>query len=95
MFKLNIDGAKHTGCYRVDCECGNHWSGQGVAINSYSWSPALPIAEAVAHMKLEHAQGLIELRFSARFEVWLLDYWERETLRSQREWVTRKGALRL
>jgi hypothetical protein len=81
MVKLSIDGSKHTGAYRVECECGDHWSGQAENQGRFDFCPALPIAEAVVHMKLQHPEGLIDLRFTARFTDWLHRFWEVESLR--------------
>jgi len=77
MVTLTIDGARHSGTYQVTCQCGASWTGQGETLNAYSWSPAAPIAECVAHMKLDHPQGMTDLVFTERFEAWLLDYWRR------------------
>jgi hypothetical protein len=79
--KLRIDGATHTGTYRVVCECQDTWTGQGEAIGAVNWSPALPIAECCAHMKIAHPMVSMDVEFSERFRDWLLSYWERATLR--------------
>lgn len=81
MLKLAIDGSKLSGHYRVDCECGEHWSGVGDQVDRNVVSPALPIAECVAHMRLAHPQLEPDIRFSARFSDWLIQYWERSSLR--------------
>lgn len=81
--KQRIDGSTHTGTYRVECECGDSWTGQGEAIGAANWSPALPIAECVCHMKMVHPNIEPEVVFSARFSQWLLSYWERASLRLQ------------
>jgi hypothetical protein len=81
MMKIAIDGNAHTGNYRCDCECGSHWIGQGEPIGPVNFSPALPIAEAIVHMKLQHPTVPLDLRHSHRFNEWLLSYWERASLR--------------
>ena len=78
MMKLAIDGSKYNGMYRVDCECGDNWSGTGTTEIGGGFSPALPIAECVAHMKLVHPDAQSpDIRFSTRFEGWLEYYWQR------------------
>jgi hypothetical protein len=81
MVKIAIDGSKATGHYRVDCECGDRWSGQGEPLLFGRWNPALPIAECIVHMKLEHPEGTPELRFAQRFSEWLQQYWQDASLR--------------
>jgi hypothetical protein len=78
--RLTIDGTFSNGVYRVDCECGTHWSGRAHPYGA-AWSPALPIAEATVHVKLNHEGEQLELRFLRRFEEWLEKYWEWESLR--------------
>jgi len=79
--KIAIDGNTHTGNYKCECECGSTWIGQGEPIGAVNFSPALPIAEAVVHMKLQHPTIPLDLRWSHRFTAWLLHYWERASLR--------------
>jgi hypothetical protein len=79
--QLRVDGAKHTGTYRVECECGDTWGGQGEPIGAVNWSPALPIAECCVHVKMLHPNAGLDLQFSERFRDWLLSYWERANLR--------------
>ncbi len=74
---LTVDGSHHSGNYRVDCLCGTTWSGQGEAMPRWGYSPALPVAECVAHMKLAHPDLSMDLRFTSRFEVWLTNHWRR------------------
>lgn len=74
--KVAIDGNKLTGHYRVDCECGDNWSGMGNRYGIGLWSPALPIAEAVAHHHLVHDGDGVDLQWTERFSAWLLQYWE-------------------
>lgn len=81
MFKLVIDGSKDTGQYRVDCECGDNWSGVGQESSGSAFGPALPIAECVVHMKLTHPEHRPDLYFTLRFEAWLQHYWEVLSLR--------------
>jgi hypothetical protein len=79
---LNIDGASHTGNYQVVCRaCGDFWQGQGEPIGAVNWNPALPIAESVVHVKLVHVGQEVDIRFSDRFRLWLISYWERAGLR--------------
>lgn len=75
--RVTIDGTHTLGTYRVDCECGTHWTGEGARIDEFYWSPALPISEAVVHQQMAHRDQLIELRFSQRFARWLGQYWSR------------------
>jgi len=84
MLRLDIDGSAHTGTYRVVCDCGTIWTGRGEAIGAVNFSPALPIAECVVHIKMCHKGSLQDLRFSDRFSAWLTAYWEREGLRRMR-----------
>jgi hypothetical protein len=81
MMKIAIDGSYRTGNYRCECECGTNWHGQGEPIGTVNFSPALPIAETVVHMKLTHHGTLLDIRWSDRFAEWLLRYWERASLR--------------
>ncbi len=72
---VNIDGAQHSGNYRCDCECGANWYGQGEQISPVGYSPAMPLAEAVVHMRLAHHRAHADLRLSGRMEDWLETYW--------------------
>ena len=81
MMKLAIDGSLAMGTYRVDCECGDTWHGQAENIGRLEWSPALPIAECVVHMKLVHPELGLDIRFSERFRQWLVRYWDQTNLR--------------
>lgn len=72
--KIAIDGCK-TGSYRGDCECGMSWTGHTERDRSTVWSPALPIAEAVVHMRMCHDDTFLQLVFTWRFENWLETYW--------------------
>lgn len=78
--KIAVDGDHVLGTYRVDCECGTHWSGRVVGDLISKASPALPIAEVVVHMRLAHEGQLLDLRFSERFRRWLQHYWELASL---------------
>jgi hypothetical protein len=79
---LNVDGSSHTGNYQVSCRaCGDIWQGQGEPIGAVNWNPALPIAESVVHVKLIHVGQELDIRFSDRFRLWLISYWERAALR--------------
>lgn len=82
MMAMAIDGAQGTGRYRVDCECGQNWSGQCERFGAASYTPALPIAECVVHLRMCHEGGTPNLRFSLRFEQWLTHYWELMSLRA-------------
>ncbi len=82
--RLTIDGAAHSGGYRVDCECGDNWSGIGERIGEHNHSPALPIAECVVHVRLCHSVAELDLRFTSRFESWLEHYWNSVNLRAMR-----------
>ena len=84
MMKIAIDGSAHTGNYRADCECSATWQGQGEAITTVAWSPALPIAEAVVHMRLAHSDDQANIRFSDRFRAWLIAYWDQASRRQKR-----------
>lgn len=78
-----IDGGAHTGHYRCQCECGTTWTGQGAEDGHAVWSPAMPLAEAVAHFKMCHAETSLDLRLTERFKTWLTQYWERWTARAE------------
>jgi len=88
---MTIDGAKHSGHYRVVCECGGVWTGEGEPIGAVNWSPALPVAEAVVHMKMGHEGGYVDLRMTERFREWLISYWERASLRQANAAWKRSG----
>jgi hypothetical protein len=81
MIRAWVDGTHVAGHYQVDCECGTSWTGQGVPLVPAGYSPALPIAEAVAHAKGAHDDAQLALLWTERFSSWLLNYWTRETLR--------------
>lgn len=76
MMKMGIDGSNIAGYYRVDCECGTSWQGQTERFVKANWSPALPVAECVVHMKLEHSGHQLHIAFSEQFREWLVHYWE-------------------
>ena len=75
MVRLSIDGARHTGNYRCECECGFAWTGQGEAITTYSWAPAMPVAECVLHIRDQHPRSQYDLSFTEHFTDWLVGYW--------------------
>lgn len=79
--KMAIDGNASLGRYRVECECGTNWSGETPAELGTGFSPALPVAECIVHMRLEHPDFRPDIRFSKRFEEWLARYWDRESHR--------------
>jgi hypothetical protein len=76
MMKLAIDGTSLTGMYRVDCECGDHWSGDTHEVEHAPRCPAMPIAECIAHMRLCHPDNEPDIRFSRSFTDWLQRFWE-------------------
>jgi len=76
MKTVAFDGNSTNGSYRVDCECGTNWSGQAEPAGVRSWSPALPVAECVVHMRLAHQSELPIIRFTTRFNDWHQQYWE-------------------
>lgn len=73
--KIAIDGSPQGG-YRADCECGTSWSGTTLRDESRFASPALPVAEAVVHMRMCHDNVGLQLVFTWRFENWLEKYWD-------------------
>jgi hypothetical protein len=76
--RIAIDGAEHTGNYRVDCHtCGDHWIGQGDPLPKLRYSPTLPVAEAITHALLHHPKTPLQVEFTARYREWLLSYWQR------------------
>jgi len=81
MIRVWVDGSHVAGHYKVGCECGTSWTGRGVPLDPAGYSPALPIAEAVAHSKNVHYDEALDLQWTGRFSSWLLNYWTRETLR--------------
>ncbi len=90
--KVSIDGALHTGNYRVECECGEPWMGQGAEENGRYYSPALPIAEVIVHFKMQHPDEQLDMTFTERFSDWLVNYWQRENVRQHaRQGPTRAG----
>lgn len=87
--KIAIDGNKLTGHYRVDCECGDNWSGMGKRYGIGLWSPAIAIAEAVAHQQLTHDGDGIDVQWTIRYSDWLLQYWEHvSTIESEEQLKT-------
>lgn len=74
--KIAIDGSVTNGRYRVECECGMVWNGTAEHNRLNQWSPALPVAECAVHLKLEHPNTLLDLRFTSRFTRWLESHWE-------------------
>jgi hypothetical protein len=76
--KIAIDGSG-AGSYRADCECGTTWSGRTHLDQCGIASPALPVAEAVVHMKMCHDDTALQLCFTWRFEEWLKRYWDRSS----------------
>lgn len=79
---VSIDGSVKTGRYRCECECGATWNGKGELLGRWWFSPALPVAEAVVHMRIEHPVKLLEVRFTERFGRWLENHWELANLRA-------------
>jgi hypothetical protein len=79
--RLTIDGSYLIGRFTVNCECGDSWHGCAEPIGESRYSPALPIGDAVVHVKLMHKGAQIEVCFTLLFERWLHDYWKFESLR--------------
>jgi hypothetical protein len=71
-----IDGDRTNGVYHVACTCSATWTGTAPSAKAGYWSPALPIAEAVAHRGLEHQDEEIVVDFTPQFRGWLGQYWE-------------------
>jgi len=84
MIRVWLDGDHFTGWYRAECRCGATWEGEGEPLGVAGFSPALPIASAIAHQQLEHDDLLVDVSWTDRFSSWLLNYWQRETLRQAR-----------
>jgi hypothetical protein len=83
IVKLAIDGQYMSGKYRADCECGQSWEGTAEQTAGNAYSPGLPIAEAVVHMRLAHPGAVpLDLRFGADYRWWLTNYWERMSRRA-------------
>ena len=80
--KIALDGSPNGG-YRGDCECGTSWCGHTWQDKSGMNSPALPVAEAVVHMRMCHDEEFLQLVFSWRFENWLQNYWDRSSNTNQ------------
>jgi hypothetical protein len=83
--KVAIDGQRVVGLYRVDCECGGTWRGDAERSTPNHFSPALPVAEAVAHMRMCHPEELLDVRFSEKFSEWLVSHWEYVSFQTARE----------
>lgn len=81
MIRVWVDGSHVAGHYEVNCECGTSWAGRGAPLYPAGYSPALPIAQAVAHCKDAHEGAWANVEWTERFSSWLLNYWTRETLR--------------
>ena len=81
MIKIAIHGTKYLGKYRVECECGGFWEGGAQRMGRGIWNPAMPIAEAIAHMSLVHTEERADIVMSAEFQAWLLQYWDWATTR--------------
>jgi len=92
--RLDIDGSAHTGNYQVRCvSCSDQWTGQGEQIGAANFSPALPIAECVVHVKLGHQGQEVDIRFTERYRQWLISYWERASLRIAGSGADRRRSL--
>jgi len=81
MIQLAIEGRRDVGRYTVECECGSKWSGWGERDYTDHFSPALPIAEVVAHMQMEHPECRPDVRFGPLFRDWLIQHWELASFR--------------
>lgn len=90
MITLVVDGSGDTGAYRVECYCGDVWTGRGELSPDTSWSPAMPIAECVVHVNLEHPEEQINIRWTPDFEKWLQHYWEFGSLREATKLSTKR-----
>lgn len=77
MVQLTIDGARHSGGYRVDCDCNESWTGRGAWEPGDNFNPAAPVAWAAIHARLLHPGERVDLRFTERFSAWLEHYWTR------------------
>lgn len=83
--KVAIDGDRVVGLYRVDCECGDSWQGDAERLTESHFSPALPVAEAVAHIRLCHEGDQLDVRFSTKFSDWLVGHWDHVSMKIARE----------
>lgn len=76
MATLVIEGSEENGAYRVRCSCLQTWKGRAEPLVFGTYSPALPVAEAAVHWRLEHAAAGLYVEFSPGFRMWLERYWE-------------------
>jgi hypothetical protein len=76
MTRITIDGSRDLHTYRVRCDCGDIWHGTAELITPDEANPALPIAETIVHMRLQHNAAFLDVRFTQRFALWLESYWE-------------------
>ena len=76
MATLTINGNHESGAYAVSCSCGQTWRGIGRAMVFGGFNPAMPIAEAVVHVRLSHPTDRLQLDFTALFGHWLELYWD-------------------
>jgi hypothetical protein len=77
--RVVIDGNARTGLYRCTCACGDVWTGTAGLNAARTHIPALPIAEAVAHVRMTHPAEMLDASFTKRFEDWLQADWEAAT----------------
>jgi len=77
MTTISIGGNDENGHYSVRCSCGFFWNGDAEITLAGKYEPTLPIAEAVAHHRLEHATQQLDVTFTATFRDWLATWWTR------------------
>lgn len=90
--RIRIDGNQSLGTYRVECQCGQHWTGDADRPADQIPNPAAPVAEVVVHMRLAHSGELLDLQFSQRFRLWLEAYWRSLSDLRSRSWRGAAGA---
>jgi len=73
---LIVNGDSSDGAYAVGCSCGQTWRGQARGMVFGGFNPAMPVAEAVVHVRLAHPSDKLALDFSPAFSRWLEHYWE-------------------
>jgi hypothetical protein len=87
MLSVTVAGNDRTGSYTGGCECGSSWSGSIRIVDDRCPSPAMPVAEAMVHAKLEHRNEHVDMHFTVGFVQWLMQFWAHETQAQAREWV--------
>jgi hypothetical protein len=74
---IQISGNYRNGAYAVRCSCGVTWFGE-VPENvtpARMRSPAIPVAEAAAHVSYIHQFDTTHMRCRPDFLQWLRTYW--------------------